>query len=251
MDKIFYSLISATVISLASLIGVFSLLIKKQEILNKIVFLFVGFAAGALMGSAFFHLLPESLHTKHNENVFLYLILGFIIFFILERIIRWHHCHKEEVCEIHPFGTLSLIGDGVHNFIDGVIIFAGFSHSIESGVIISFTVLLHEIPQELGDFGVLIYSGYTIKKALLFNLLSALTCILGVIFSFFVFSSIKNFSIILMPFAAGGFLYISASDLIPEIHRQQDLKRSNYAFFMFILGLILMWLLKNLHIHGG
>lgn len=245
MQIIFYSLTSAVIISLVSLGGGFSFLLNKKK-LDKIIFLLVGFAAGSLMGGAFFHLIPEAIENSYNEYTFSFLLLGFINFFILEKFILWHHCHKEN-CEVHPFGPLNLIGDSVHNFIDGIFIFAGFSHSIDSGITVSLLILFHELPQELGDFGVLVYSGYTPLKALLLNLLSAITCIFGVIFSFFAFSTVKNFSTVLLPFIAGGFLYIAASDLIPELHREIERKKSTLSFFMFMLGITLMWALRFLH----
>jgi zinc and cadmium transporter len=244
--NVVYSLVSALIISLISLVGIFSLLTRKK--LDKIVFFLVAFAAGTMIGGTFLHLLPESLEKFKSDYIFLCLILGFIAFFMLEKFIFWHHCHKEN-CEIHPFGILNLFGDSVHNFVDGVIIFAGFSHSLEFGITISLLILLHELPQELGDFGVLLFAGYNPFRALFLNFISALTSLCGVLFGYFVLSSIQNLSIFLMPFAGGGFLYISASDLIPELHREKEMKKSILAFVTFTIGIILMWILKITNIH--
>ena len=136
----------------------------------------------------------------------------------MEKFLHWHHCHKRE-CKIHPVSCLILLGDGIHNFVDGLIIAAGFLISPEFGVITSLLIFLHEIPQELGDFAVLVYYGMERKKALLLNFLSQLTCVLGGIAGFML-GGFPEFGEYAVPFAAGGFIYIAASDLIPELHRE-------------------------------
>lgn len=239
-------LISTFAVSLISLVGIFTFAIK-DKILERILFLLIGFSAGALIGGAFLHLIPESLEQGNPQQVFFYIILGFTLFFLLEKYLHWRHCH-DEICEIHPFTYLNLIGDGFHNFLDGMVIAASYLVSFKLGLVTTLAVILHEIPQELGDFGVLVYGGFTKTKALLFNLLSALMAVAGAIVGFFISSATANFSNFILPLTAGGFIYIASSDLIPELHKERDTKKSISAFLFFILGVLFMWLAKKLHV---
>lgn len=239
-------LVSTFIVSAISLIGIVTFAIK-DKILEEILFLLVGFSAGALIGGAFLHLIPEALEQGNAQQVFFYIILGFTLFFLLEKYLHWRHCH-DEICEIHPFTYLNLIGDGFHNFLDGMVIAASFLVSIKLGLVTTVAVILHEIPQELGDFAVLIYGGFTKTKALLFNLLSALTAVVGAIVGFFISSTTANFSYFILPLTAGGFIYIASSDLIPELHKEKDTRKSISAFLFFILGIIFMWLAKKAHL---
>lgn len=238
-----YSLIAAFVISLFSLVGVFGYLLSKKN-LNKLSLLFVAFSTGALLGGAFLHLLPEAAENSDGLNIYIFLLFGIILFYFLERIFKWRHCHTAGDCDVHTFTYMSLIGDGIHNFIDGMIIVSAFSVSIEVGFATAIAVASHEIPQELGDFGVLIHGGFSKTKALVWNLISAMTAIIGVIIGYFLISSFESVSIFLLPFAAGGFIYISMSDLIPELHKENNLKKSLVYFGIFIIGLVFMYLTK-------
>jgi len=193
-----------------------------------------------MLGGAFLHILPESLSL--GENLFVYVILGIVLFFLLEKFLYWRHCH-DGICEVHPFTYLNLIGDGIHNFIDGIIIAASFMSSMELGVTTTAAVALHEIPQELGDFSVLIYGGMTSKKALFYNFLSALTAVAGALFVYFFFS-FASFGKYVLPFAAGGFIYIASSDLIPELHKARKLSDSVAQFLLFLFGIALMGAFK-------
>ena len=236
-------ILSATVlVSLISLIGVFTFGIKTK-IIDKILILLVGFAAGGLIGSAFLHLLPEALERCESNLVFFYVLIGFTIFFLMERYLYWRHCH-EGVCDIHAFTYLNLIGDGVHNFTDGLIIAASFITDIKLGIVTTLAVIFHEVPQEMGDFGILVYGGFSKSKALLFNFICALTAVIGAIVGYVLSNVIENISSFLISFTAGGFIYIAASDLIPELHKQKDAKKANIAFITFILGLLFMTLFK-------
>jgi len=243
MSALTLSLISALIVSLLSIIGILSLSIK-DKILKKILILLVSFSAGSLMGGAFFHLLPESLGECDNLKAFIYLLIGFSLFFLLERVLRWHHCHDKE-CETHKhLGSINLVGDGVHNIIDGIIVFSTFSISPALGIPVTISIILHELPQEIGDFGVLLYSGYKKSKALLYNFITALTIFIGVFIGFLLLNHIENINSFLLPFAAGGFLYIAASDLIPELHKERNTARSILSFIMFFIALTFMLLLK-------
>ncbi len=241
---LFWILASTTLVSLISLVGILTLAIKSN-LLHKILFCLIGFSAGALIGGAFLHILPECLENNNSNAVFSYLILGIIIFFLMERYLHWRHCHEEGDCKIHAFTYLNLVGDGFHNFIDGMVIAASFMVSLKLGMVTTLAIILHEIPQELGDFAVLVYGGFSRKKALLFNFASALMAVLGAVTGYFVTDLVKNFASFILPFTAGGFVYIATSDLIPELHKENDLKRATAAFLAFLLGIIFMALVKN------
>ena len=243
-----WALIASITVSIISLIGIFSLLLSER-LLKQVLILLVGFGAGGLIGGAFLHLLPEAIeHTADPTKPFVYVILGFIFFFILEKYLYWRHCHKDN-CEIHTFVYLNLIGDGIHNFIDGLIIGTSFMTDIHVGLASTFAIVLHEIPQELGDFGVLVYGGFSRTKALLCNLLSASTAIIGTIAGYYFCSHVEGFSLVLLSFAAGGFIYIASCDLIPELHKQPNLKSAALSMLLFILGIAMMFGLKLIHHH--
>ncbi|MFA6383082.1 MAG: ZIP family metal transporter [Parcubacteria group bacterium] len=237
----FYALASVIVVSLISLVGVFTLAISAEK-LQKILIYFVSFAAGSLLGDAFIHLIPEAFENI-NEKIFvsLFILLGILIFFIIEKFLHWRHCH-EVACEDHPhpFSYILLVGDAVHNFIDGLIIAAGYMVSIPVGVATTLAVIFHEIPQEIGDFGSLIYGGFKKGKALLFNFLTALTAVAGTVIVLILNINDGDFTKFLVPFAAGGFIYIAASDLIPELHKDTDPKKSFWQLIAFVFGIGLM-----------
>lgn len=243
-----YAICASVAVSVVSLIGVFSLLLKKN-LLERILFLLVGFGAGGLIGGAFLHLLPEALETADNTfTPFVYVIIGFIFFFILEKYLHWRHCHKGK-CDIHAFTYLNLIGDGIHNFIDGLIIGASFVVDFNIGVVSAIAIIMHEIPQELGDFGVLVYGGFSKLKALAFNFLCATLAIAGTVVGYVFSSRSGSLSVPLLPLAAGGFIYIASCDLIPELHKQPDIKKSTVSMLFFLLGILLMFGLKLVHLH--
>lgn len=230
---------STLIISLLSLAGIFTLVLK-EKILHQILLSLVGFSAGALAGGAFLHLLPESLEQLPAGTTFLYALLGFSLFFLMERIFYWRHCHEGK-CDVHAFTYLNLLGDGLHNFIDGLVIAASFIISVPLGVATSVAVASHEIPQEIGDFGVLIYGGFSKVRALFFNLLSALMAVLGGVAGYFLSSTVSGLAVALLPITAGGFIYIAASDLVPELHKEKDNLKANLSFGLFILGILFMW----------
>jgi zinc and cadmium transporter len=243
MDILLYSIIATVVVSIISLVGVISLTIKDL-VLNKIVYYLVAISAGSMMGAAFLHLIPEALEgssASQNENVFIAVLAGFVLFFILERILHWHHCHQPEGdCTVHPFTQLNLIGDGIHNFIDGVVIAAAFSVNVELGIATTIGVITHEIPQEISDFGVLIYGGYTKAKALFFNFISGTLAVLGAICGIALTQATKGMLPFIIALTAGGFIYVSASDLIPELHKESNLAKSALALLCFFVGVGLM-----------
>ena len=245
MTNFLWAVGSSIAVSVISLVGIFSLLLK-DEWLKKMLNVLIGFAAGGLIGGAFLHLLPESLEQSHDANIFLYVILGFILFFILEKYLHWRHCHKDS-CSAHVFTYLNLIGDTVHNFSDGLVIGASFIVSIHFGVITTLVIIFHEIPQEIGDFGVLIYGGFNRFKALYYNFISGLACVLGTVVGFYLSAHAANFSVFLLPITAGGFIYVAACDLIPELHKQTELKRTVLSFSAFLAGILFILLARSMH----
>ncbi len=227
--------------SLVALAGAVTLVWKK-ETLDKILHALVGFSAGALLGGAFFHLLTESIEEMQAMDAFYLVFAGFILFFLIERFLHWHHCHEGK-CDVHAFSYLILFGDAIHNFIDGIIIAAAFVVSMGVGFITTLVVISHELPQELGDFGVLVYGGFDRRRALIYNFLAQMTSVIGGIVGFFAVTA-TGFATYLLPFAAGGFIYIGASDLIPELHKQASLRKTFGAFVFFLLGIGFMALTK-------
>lgn len=241
MSTLLWIILATFLISLISFIGIL-VLILKENFLNKILLFLVALAAGALIGGAFLHLLPETLEKIPVSDAFLFVLIGFSLFFLIEKFLHWRHCHDGK-CSIHSFAYMNLFGDGVHNFIDGLIIAASFIVNVKIGVVSSFAVILHEIPQEIGDFGVLIYGGFNKIKALFFNFITALTAMVGGILGYFVSGYTQGSIIYLLPFAAGGFIYIAASDLIPELRKEINLWKSLIIFIIFLAGIAIMKLI--------
>jgi zinc and cadmium transporter len=240
-----YAFLAVALVSIISLTGI--LFIALKELTRKRILLFlVSFSAGSLLGGAFFHLIPEANEKfEHSHWVAVLVLVGILVFFAVEKFLRWRHCHVLTSCEHpHPLGVMNLIGDGVHNFIDGLIIGASFLVDTKLGLTTTLAVILHEIPQEIGDFSVLLYASYTIKKALWYNFLSALTAVLGTMVSLVVGSLVYDYSYYLMPIAAGGFIYIAGTDLIPELHHEISFKKSLVQFLFLFLGMGLLFLLR-------
>ena len=239
-----YSLASVLIVSLISFVGLLTLTIKADK-LKKILLYMVSFSAGALFGDAFIHLLPEAVEEiGFGLNISIYVLLGIGFFFIIEKFIHWRHCHIPSSEEhVHPFAMMNLFGDGVHNFIDGLIIAASYLVSIPVGIATTLAVILHEIPSEIGDFGVLLHGGFSKGKALFYNFVTALAAVLGAIVSLSISSYVENITVFLIPFAAGGFIYIAGSDLIPELHKEVEVKKSLLQFVAIVLGVLVMFLL--------
>lgn len=235
----FLIMLSVFAVSLLSLLGVLFLAVK-EDVLERILLALVALASGALLGGAFLHLLPES---AELGTTFDYVLLGIVIFFVVERFLHWRHCHDGK-CEIHSFAYMNLIGDGVHNFMDGLIIASSYLVSIPLGIASTIAIIFHEIPQEIGDFGVLVYGGFSKARALLFNFLSALAAVLGALFGYYLGGSIEGFTPIILPFAAGGFIYIATADLMPHLHKERDTKRSLFQLLFLLGGIGLMALTK-------
>jgi len=247
MNDLIAILGSVISVSLIAFVGIIFVGLK-ENILRRLLMALVGFASGTLLGGAFLHLLPETLkETDTIATPFYYVILGIVSFFALEKFLYWRHCHEEE-CPVHTFVYLNLIGDGIHNFIDGMIIAATYIISFKSGnyqlgFATTLAVVFHEIPQEIGDFGVLIYGGFSKRKALTYNFISALTAILGAVTTYYL-AYLQSIEALLVPFAAGGFIYIAATDLMPELHKKSQANASLIQLLAIVLGIGLMAYLK-------
>lgn len=242
MNDLVAILLSVVIVSLIAFIGILFIGLK-EKLFNRITVLLVGFASGTLLGGAFLHLLPEALSSGGDAtSTFLYVISGILVFFILEKFFYWRHCHEKN-CPTHAFVYLNLFGDGIHNFIDGMVIAATFMTSIELGLVTTLAVVFHEIPQEIGDFGILVYGGLERRRAMLYNFISAITAVLGALTTYFL-AYLQSLGVILVPFAAGGFIYIAATDLIPELHKKAQTGESLIQLTLILLGIGLMAFLK-------
>lgn len=240
-ETLFYTLLSVLVVSLLSLIGIVTLSINTKK-LHKILLYLVSFAAGALLGDVFLHLIPELIEEgSFTTQTSLLILGGILIFFSIEKIVHWQHCHiPQNGGHSHPFVVTNLIGDGVHNFLDGIIIGASYLVNIPVGIATTIAVIFHEIPQEIGDFGVLLHGGFSKSKALLFNFLSALTAVAGGLIAVLASGVIPSITDYLIPLTIGGFIYIAGSDLIPELHKNFETKKSLLQILALILGIAVM-----------
>lgn len=242
------TILSVSFVSLLSLVGVVYLALNDDK-LRKIILFLVSFSAGALFGGAFIHLIPEASEKISDGSVMaLFIILGILIFFVLEKFIHWRHCHiPTSKKHPHPLGIMNLVGDGLHNLIDGMVIAASYLTSVQLGITTTIAVTLHEIPQEISDLGVLIHAGYSKTKALFFNFISALTAVLGAVIVLLVGTKVNHLVLYLLPITAGGFIYIAGSDLIPELKKECIPAYKNIAQLIgIILGILLMYTLSFL-----
>ena len=244
--------VAVLIVSLVSLVGILSLSLSTER-LRKFLFAIISLSVGALLGDVFLHILPE-LNARTGDSLvpMILIFLGFLIFFILEKFLLWHHGHEGEVHEKNieldtvsahtskHIGYLNLLSDALHNFIDGLVIGGSFLVSNEVGIATTIAVILHEIPQEIGDFGLLLHAGFTRKAALVANFISALAAFLGLLIVVLLRGASSSLTGLIIPLAAGGFLYIAGSDLVPELHKTSDVRRSVIQFLSIILGFALM-----------
>jgi zinc and cadmium transporter len=238
-----YALVSTIIVGLLSLLGAFLLLLKKRT-LDSIITYTMAFSSGILLGSTFFDLIPES-YFHIQGSAYHWVIIGFISFFIIEKIIHWHHHVEGGDCPEKPVAYLTLVGDSIHNFLDGAIIGVAYLTSIPLGITTTLAVIAHEIPHELGDFSILIFSGFSRKKALYYNFLSGLTAAMGAIVILIFSNKVLAFAPYLIGFAAGNFLYIAASDLIPELHKKQIIRQSVIQSICIVSGVFLIYLITT------
>ena len=259
------ALLSVLLISLLSLAGVFTLSLGRAR-LERVIFLLVAFAVGAMLGGALLHLIPESYETLGGGPQTGALVLsGVLAFFVLEKFLHWRHQHgaPEEIegatghshglvghshgghshgTSEAPFALINLVGTVAHNAIDGAIVAAAYMVSIQTGIVTTLAVMLHEIPQEIGNFGVLVYGGYSPRKALLYNFGAGMAGLLSAALVLVIGEQVQGLADWLLPITAGAFLYIAGSDLIPELNRRHSYPASKavYQLLMMLLGVAVM-----------
>jgi zinc and cadmium transporter len=242
MSTLGWIVASGLVMSAIALIGSVTLVLREAT-LRRIVLPLVAFAAGSLMGGAFFHMIPAGMIKYGNDETFyLWVLMGFTVFLGLEQVLHWHHCRRAAAPCKQPLTYLILVGDGLHNFIGGLAIAGTFVIDVRLGVTAWLAAAAHEIPQELGDFAVLINGGWSKRGALVCNVASALTFLLGGIVAY-----VASFSVnvdFLVPFAAGNFLYIGASDLVPEVNKHRDMTVNLVHLGAFVASVALMWMIR-------
>ena len=239
MDTFWWIFLGGVLMSAIALVGSLTLLLSEAA-LNRVIMPLVAFAAGSLLGGAFFHMLPAALlEAPADPTVFLWVLIGFALFFALEQFLHWHHCHRASSDCKKPLTYLILLGDGLHNFLGGLGVAGVFLIDIRLGIAAWVAAAAHEVPQELGDFGVLIHGGWSKRNALLLNLASGLTFLVGGLVAYVASSRIET--AFLVPFAAGSFIYIGASDLVPEVNKHGDIRTNVFHFASFIAGIALLW----------
>lgn len=237
-------ILATAFVSLFSLVGIVFLSMKKST-METVTFVILSFAVGSLFAAAFFDLLPEAISAAEPQPVFAFTLAGIIVFFILERIVHWHHEHHDHSQHEKPVATMVLLGDSLHNFFDGIAISASFLSSVELGLTTTFAIVMHEIPQEISDFTLLRYAGYSTGKALTVNFLTALTAIAGALLFFYLSDLVGGFEVYGLAFTAGAFIYIAGTDLLPELHRQEEKTKSAIQLAAMLAGIAVIWLLTS------
>lgn len=247
MDPSFlYMLVSVTVVSLLSLIGI-SLLALSHQAFHRIVFVLVALAVGALFGDSFLHLIPEAFADPAWRTVSsLCVLLGILLFFALENFLQWRHQHSDETHAIEPYGYLNILADIAHNLIDGLIIGASYRVGVKMGLATTLAVVLHELPHEFSNFGILVRSGFSRWRALFLNFLTALAALAGGLLAWWAGDHLVDSIRFLIPLTAGGFIYIAGSDLVPQLHRDVKSFRAFFQLLAILAGAALMALVKLL-----
>ena len=234
-----YALLSTIFVSLVSFSGIFLISFKADALKKTLIFL-ICFAVGALLGNTFFHLLPEAYFHIHETPVVAWFALGgFLAFLLVDQYLHTSASHTKG--HVKTFGYLSLYADALHNFTDGILIAVAWMVSPEVGIASTLAIVLHEFPQEISEFGILLRAGFSKKKALLYNFYSASTAVLGTVIALWAGKEMKHFSVYILPIAAGGFIYLAVANLLPEILKEST-KRNIWLYLLFILtGMLLMY----------
>jgi zinc and cadmium transporter len=242
METFWWILLGGLAMTAIALVGSVTLLLS-EAMLDRIIMPLVAFAAGSLLGGAFFHMLPAALGDSADPaRVFLWALNGFIVFFLLEQFLHWHHCHRADSDCKKPLTYLILLGDGLHNFLGGLGVAGVFLIDVRLGIAAWLAAAAHEVPQELGDFGVLVHGGWSKPTALLLNLLSGATFLIGGLAAYA--ASARIDVALLVPFAAGNFIYIGASDLVPEVNKHREIGTNLVHFGSFVAGVALLWWIR-------
>lgn len=250
---LFQIIIATIIVSLISLVGIFTVY-KNSEFYKPIIKKIISLAAGSLLAISFLDLLPESVDNYYDTRTITMTVLAsFLLFFILERYWHWHHCrcihdnaHNHDHDEKKNLIFTNLIGDGIHNFLDGFLIATAFMLDFYIGIMTTFAVILHEIPQEISDFGILLYGGLTKSRAIIYNLLFAMTAIIGGIVSYLFGQKFENLLPFMTAFAAGNFIYLASADLIPELQHEKNPKKIWQHTVWLLAGVIIIYILKTI-----
>lgn len=219
--------------------------------------LLVSYAIGALLGAVFLEILPHAFELNHDVHTMAGTVLfGILLFFTLEKLVLWRHCHHTDECEVHGIheghtdhgrsGMMIMVGDTFHNFVDGILIAAAFMVDVQVGVVTSLAIIAHEIPQEVGDFLILLHSGYTRRQAFTFNLLSSLATLVGGVLAYFALQSLQGAVPYLLGIAAASMLYVAVADLIPGLHKRPEIKATVQQVSLIALGIASIWLTGTL-----
>jgi len=244
----------SAIASVGSILAASLALTLKEEIRAKYIPWMVAYATGTLLASAIIGLIPEALEhgtTVEPEPLFFTLLIAVLGYFVLEKAILWHHCHDQMCEERKKIGSMILVGDGIHNVVDGILIAASFLSSVELGIAVSISVINHEIAQEVGDFAILINSGYPRKKALGANLISNLTMVIGAIIAYFTLEAMEAAAPYIIMISAASFIYIALADLSPELHHHKpDVKQVFLQLTFITIGIVTVVLLLSIHTHG-
>jgi zinc and cadmium transporter len=250
MSTFLWILASGGLMSAIALVGSLTLVLSERS-LKRLLLPLVALAAGTLLGGALFHMIPAAVDTIGNQlSIYVWVFAGFATFFALEQFLHWHHCHRVPCGhELKPLTYLILIADALHNFIGGLAVAGAFLIDARVGISAWIAAAAHEVPQELGDFGILVHGGWSRRRALTYNFLSALAFLLGGVVAYA--ASLTISVTFLLPFAAGNFIYIAAADLIPEVKHEESLSRSAIHFVSFLLGLGLLLLIRLMFHHGS
>ena len=234
-------------------------LVLSEDLRNRLLPYLVSFATGALLGAAFMGLLPHALAAAGNTDTHIIpttVMFGLLVFFLLEKMVLWRHCHADH-CEVHApdrhdrrhsVGTMILIGDGLHNFLDGILIAGAFLTDIHLGVVTSLAVAAHEIPQEVGDFALLLHSGFKRSRAFLYNILSSLTTVIGGVLAWFTLQDMEAALPYVLAVAASSFIYIAVADLIPTLHERVEAQATLQQIILIAAGVLVIYLThRTLH----
>lgn len=243
MEVWIYTIISVIIVSLLSLLGLIAFPFGENKI-QKFLIWAVAFAGGTLLGDAFIHLIPEAYAKGGGIGISFSLMGGILAFFVLEKFIHWHHCHDIDCEQNNPtFSYVIMIGDAAHNFIDGMIIAASYMASIPLGIATTLAVVFHEIPHEIGDFAAMLYGGFSKRKALWYNFLAGMVAVFGALAVLLIDANVEKLTYYLIPFAAGGFIYVASADIIPELHKSIKASHSLAQLILIVSGMGIMWLL--------
>lgn len=248
LQSTLYTVIATILVSLSSFIGIFTISLNPKT-LHKMLTILVAYSAGTILGAALFDLLPEAVKLVDEALVYPIIAFGFVCFLLLERTIYWYHGHghghefKDKEDDIKGFAYLNLLGDFVHNFIDGMIIAASFANSVTVGVSAAIAVVFHELPQEMGDYGILVYAGMERRRALILNFLASVSVVVGGVFGAFFIGAVENLEGYMVAFSAGAFIFLSASELIPEMQKEHDRGRALIQLLVLILGMFTIYML--------